>query len=342
MKFQPLLVILLLAVLIGPAWSAPLKGKATIDSEPVGGISISAYPVESLDFSKPAPHRIGPTGENGLFEMDLPQGEYYLLARGPNLFAYYGRNPVSVPKEGLEKVNLLMVPDNLAGPEGPVEIETGIAGMVTDAGKPVPGAVVTVYPDLSSQLKGFGLGMSNPTDENGRFEMPLPAGNYYLVVRVRQSGMFAGPLRAGDKFGYLPANPVVVNEGQIARVQIPLIEVPEKVERYAASLFGSTRISGRILDADGKPVAGLRALLYDDSTMLNRPLYVSQPSDAEGRYVISFPKGGRYYLAARDQLGGTPGPGELYGRYQGTPDHSVRVRTGKHLEEIDLTVDEVY
>jgi hypothetical protein len=58
--------------------------------------------------------------------------------------------------------------------------------------------------------------------------------------------------------------------------------------------------------------------------------------------VLSFPKGGTYYLSARSELGGTPAPGELYGRYQGSPNHSLRVRTGKALEDIDIFVEEVY
>ena len=58
--------------------------------------------------------------------------------------------------------------------------------------------------------------------------------------------------------------------------------------------------------------------------------------------ILSFPKGGHYYLAARDELGGTPAPGELYGRYQGSPDHSVNVETGKLLTGVDIRVEEVY
>jgi hypothetical protein len=83
-------------------------------------------------------------------------------------------------------------------------------------------------------------------------------------------------------------------------------------------------------------------LLYDDSVMFNRPLYVSQKTGADGRYQLSFPKGGHYYLAARNELGGTPAPGEFYGRYQGSPDHSIDIKTGKVLKGIEIVVDEVY
>ena len=322
--------------------AATLKGKTTVLADSVAEVSVLAYPADTLDFSQPAPYRSGPTQADGQFVIDLPKGQYYLLAEGEGLFVYYGRNPVSVPKEGLENVNLLMVPDNLAGPVDEARISTGVMGSVTANGQPVQNAIITVYPDLSSQLKGMGLGMSSPTDDKGFFEIPLSAGTYYLVVRVRKSGQMAGPLKAGDLFGYLPLNPLALKEGDVARVQIPVIEVPEKVDRLAATLFGNTLITGQIMDVKGQPVKGLRAMLYADSMMLNRPLYVSQPSAADGSFSLSFPKGGIYYLAARNVLGGTPAPGEFYGRYQGSADHSVRIRTGKKLEGIEIVVDEVY
>ena len=322
--------------------AALIKGKTTVSSGAIAGIVVVAYPAEVLTFDGPAPHSSKATADDGLFSLELPGGRYYLFAEGEQLFAFYGRNPITVPEEGLSDVNLLLTPDNFPVPGDPITLETGVAGTVSIDGQPVQGAIVTVYPDLSSQLKGMGLGMAAPTDEQGYFELPLTVGTYYLVVRVRQNGQMAGPLKAGDLFGYLAGNPLLINEGAPARVHIPLIEVPEKVSRHAANLFGNTSISGVVLDQKGEPVAGLQVLLYEDSMMLNRPLYVSQKTAADGRYQLSFPKGGHYYLAARNELGGTPAPGEFYGRYQGTPDHSIKIETGKALVDIEIVVDEVY
>lgn len=322
--------------------AALIEGKTTVSSGAIAGVVVTAYPAGALTFDGPAPHSSKATADDGLFSLELPGGRYYLFAEGEQLFAFYGRNPITVPEEGLLDVNLLLTPDNLPVPGELTTLETGVAGTVSIDGQPVQGAIVTVYPDLSSQLKGMGLGMAAPTDEQGYFELPLTVGTYYLVVRVRQSGQMAGPLKAGDLFGYLAGNPLVINEGAPARVHIPLIEVPEKVSRHAANLFGNTSISGVVLDQKGEPVAGLQVLLYEDSMMLNRPLYVSQKTAADGRYQLSFPKGGHYYLAARNELGGTPAPGEFYGRYQGTPDHSIKIETGKALVDIEIVVDEVY
>ena len=322
--------------------AATVNGKATVDSEALAGIEVVAFPVSALNFSQPAAYTSVPTLADGLFSIDLPPGEYYLLAQGRELFNFYGRNPVAVPEDGLKNVNLLMLPDNLPVPQGDAVVETGVAGFVTAGGKPVPGAVVMVYTDLSSRLKGMGLGWTSPTDERGYFEAPLPSGAYYLVARVRKSGKMAGPLQAGDLFGYLAGNPLAIQDGALARVHIPLIEVPEKVDRHASDMFGNTLVKGQILDPKGQPVAGIQVLLYDDPMMLNRPLYVSQLTGADGRYQLSFPNGGHYYLAARNELGGTPAPGELYGRYQGTPDHSIMIETGQVLEDLEIIVDEVY
>lgn len=324
------------------ASAAIIKGKATVSAETVAGIKVMAYPAEILTFNVPAPHISTATAADGLFSLKLPEGQYYLLARGKELSAYYGRNPITVPEQGLENVNLLLTPDNLPGPLEEATIEAGIVGRVSLDGQPVKNAIVTVYPDLSSQLKGMGLGMAAPTDPQGYFELPLSSGTYYLVVRVRQSGQMVGPLKAGDLFGYLPGNPLVLTEKSLARVHIPLIKVPEKVERHAANLFGNTLVTGRVLDLQGKPVAGIMVLLYDDPMMLNRPLFVSRETGDDGSYQLSFPKGGHYYIAARSELGGTPAPGELYGRYQGSADHSIEIVTGKVLEGIEIVVDEVY
>ena len=336
---------LLLAVaLMSPGWSAgeSLQGKVTVDTEPVAGVTVMAYPADTLDFQNSRGYRSPESQKDGLFAMEIPAGQYYVLADHPDWFAYYGRNPVTVSEEGLFNVNLLMVAKRGAVSDLPATIASGVSGIVTHAGKPVAGALVSVYPDLSSQFKGMGMAMSAPTDEQGFFELPLGAGRYYLVVRVRQSGLLAGPLKAGDLFGYLPQNPLVIDEDQVVSLNFPVIEVPEKVDRYANTLFGNTRITGQILDAKGEPVAGLQAMLYDDATLLNRPLYVSRKTAEDGRYVLSFPRGGRYYLAARDQLGGTPAPGELYGGKQGTADHSVQIETGQVLDGVDIIVDEVY
>ncbi|MDT8442097.1 MAG: carboxypeptidase-like regulatory domain-containing protein [Desulfuromonadales bacterium] len=335
-------LLLLLLLLAAPALAATVTGKASVADQPTAGVRVAAYPATVLDFTAAPAAQSAVTAADGLFALDLPAGEYYLLAAGAGLFSFYGRNPIAVPAEGLTDINLPLTPAEPPAPDLTSTVESGIVGRVERDGQPVAGARVMVYPDLSSQLKGMGLAISLPSDGDGFFELPLPAGRYYLVARLRQAGGMAGPLKAGDLFGYPAANPVQVTAGEIVRLRLPVIAVPANVQRHAATLFGTTRITGRIVDSHGAPVAGLIAMLYDDSSMLSRPLYVSAPTGGDGRFSLSFPQGGTYFLAARNELGGTPEPGELYGRYQGDDGRGVTVEAGQTLDQIVIVVEEVY
>ena len=339
-KLLSLLFILLLA-LPGAASAASVSGKLTAAGAPAAGVRLLAWPISTQTLTGEAPFGSERTGEDGAFRLELPAGDYYLLADGEELFAFYGRNPVNIPAEGLADVSIGMLPKRLPPPEKNGGETTGIVGRVTVDGRPLPGAVVYLYSDLSTRLKGMGLSMVQ-TDDQGYFETPIWPGTYYLVVRHRRSSDLSGPLRAGDAFGYYPANPLRIAEGKVERITIPALEVPEKVDLLSDSLFGGTRIQGRIVDRENRPVAGVRALLYDERTMLNRPLYVSQPTGADGRFALSLPRGGTYYLAARDTLGGAPAPGELYGIYDKTADHSLQVKTGSLLEGVEITVEPMW
>jgi hypothetical protein len=345
-----LLLLIVLALLSACTTTLPsqstaveVSGKVTVHGAGVSGVEVEAWPLAAPALAGRAPYHSTPSGKEGNVELKLPPGEYYLLARGQELFSFYGRNPVTVPSAGLFNLKLGLVTLAPIPPPQNVGIESGVSGVISLDGRPLSGVVVYAYTDLSSRLKGMGYALSTPSDENGRFELSLPAGTYYLLARMRKDGgMVMGPLKPGDLIGYAPANPVRVAEGRVALVGIPLLEVPEKLDQLADSLFGNTSIKGRIVDAAGKPVSGARAILYDEPQMLNRPLYVSRPSAADGSFVLSFPSGGTYYLAARQQLGGAPAPGELYGTYDATPDHSLKLETGEQKSEITVTVEAMW
>jgi len=320
---------------------AAVTGKVTDHRQPVAGVRVSAYPPAAMTLEKDAPYE-AVSGADGRFRLKLPAGDYYLVARGRGFFAYYGRNPLAVPGGGLTDVNIGLVASIDQRPEVTPFVETGVAGRLFADGRPLAGATIYLYTDLTGSLKGMGYAMAGPTGADGYFEVAVPAGTYYLVARQRQSGAGIGPLRAGDFMGYYPENPIRVRSGRVAKVAVPMLEVPEKVDTLQATLFGENSIRGRILDPEGKPVAGARAMLYDDPQMFNRPLYVSAPTGADGAYVLSFPHSGTYYLAARDTLGGAPGPGELYGTWDGTSDHSLEVAEEQTLTGLDIVVEEMW
>jgi hypothetical protein len=339
-----LLLTLLLVFQMAQVEAAPavVSGKTSRDGQAVAGVRVGAWPVSSKDFLGTPPHLSAPTGADGQFQLQVEPGEYYFLAESADEFSYYGRNPVRVEEGGSGEIKMSLARKKSAVPDEPAMIDAGVLVRVSRQGQPVAGVTLNVYTDLNSQLKGMGLVMSQPSDDKGFIELPLGQGTYFLLARQRSSGQQTGPLQAGDSFGYYAANPLVIKPGQVARVGIDLVEVPENVKKLAGHMFGHTSVSGRVLNVAGSPVAGVRVLLYTDSSMLNRPLYVSQPSNERGEYVLSFPKGGQYYLAARNTLGGAPGPGELYGRYTGSQDSSIRLESGQNLQQIDLLVEEMW
>jgi len=249
---------------------------------------------------------------------------------------------VTVPEEGLSEVKLSLIAPAKADIPIQADFESGVLGQVLHEGKPMPDAIIFAYLDPSSGFKGMGYGMYGPTGAEGYFAGPLPPGTYYLLVRKRERAGAIGPLQAGDFIGYWHGNPLKISAGEVKKIAISLLEVPEKVENLQTSLFGSTSVEGRIIDKEGNPVAGMRALLYEDPQMLNRPLYVSQPTGADGRFALSFPHGGKYYIGARSTIGGAPAPGELVGAYAGTPDYRLHIEKGEHIDGVEITVGEMW
>ena len=327
-----------LALASGPGTS--VQGKVNFERLPAAGIEVEAYRADTIHLTAQPDFWSAKTTVDGRFNLNLPPGSYYLFARGGELFSYYGRNPVTVPEAGLADVSLGLV--RRLDYRGDGDDEDVVVGQVTNAGKPQADAVIFVYTDLTTQLKGMGYMMAGPTDEQGRFEMALPDGTYYLLARKRQGNMTAGPLRAGDFIGYYPGNPLRLRDGRAEPLNIPMLEVPDKIEQMGRSLNGQTSISGLIRNAAGEPVAGVRVVLYEKPQMLDRPLFVSQPTGVDGRYTLSMQKGGDYYLAARNTLGGAPGPGDLYGTYDENPDHRLHLKSDAALDGIDIVVGEMW
>lgn len=297
----------------------------------------------------------GTTGGDGSVFSPLAPGRYFLVAQwrrdgdyarpiAPgDRFAYFGGNPVFVSRGPSREVVLALEefeppPGDAAAPPG----LSGVAGVVLSGGAPLADARVSAYLKADGGFRDLGFAGSAPTADDGSFLLDLPPGAYYLVARRRAAGGVAGPLRKGDAFGYYAANPVTVAPGRLTRAAIPvtvlrLRNAPAYSAEYAAAAF----VEGRIVGRDGKPRRGVYAALYDNPDLLNRPVFLSDVTGDDGRYRLPVPAPGTYYLGARDGYGGSPAPGDLYGRYEGSPGHSLTVREGDRLTGMDIVVEEV-
>ncbi|MBE0499847.1 MAG: carboxypeptidase regulatory-like domain-containing protein [Desulfuromonadales bacterium] len=220
-----------------------------------------------------------------------------------------------------------------------VSVELGhISGTILT---PLEGTTLNVY-KKGMDLYGPPFTSSNLTGEDGSFDLALPPGEYIAVARKRKNGELSGPVLAGDNRSDFIT--LTVNGDQQGLSIIAPFKVGDSRRLTAEVAQTQTGLSGLILDSDGRPVEGARVHVYDHVQMSERPKFVSEKTAPNGSYLIYLPKGGTYYLAARDKFGGPPKLGDLYGRYdQGTIEPSaVVIEDGKILQNIDITVTKVW
>ncbi|MEW6489677.1 MAG: carboxypeptidase-like regulatory domain-containing protein [Thermodesulfobacteriota bacterium] len=234
---------------------------------------------------------------------------------------------------------LLLLVAACGSPSGREGELTAVAGSVY---RPAEGAVVDLYRP-GDDLRGPPFTQLGPLAADGSFSIDLPPGEYVLVARHRQSGDETGPVRDGD----LKADPMRVRVEAGKPLQVSLLAYVKQgnpKESLGEDAPWKTGISGRILDPEGKPLAGLRVHVYDHVQMSERPKFVSAKTGPDGRYALALPEGGTYYVCARDKYGGPPKVGDLYGRYdRGTVDPSaVIVPEGAMVAGVDITVHTVW
>ena len=207
---------------------------------------------------------------------------------------------------------------------------------------PVAGAYVQVYRP-GDDLRGPPLTQLGPLGPEARFELSLSPGEYVLVARRRGGGEDTGPVRQGD----IKADPVrvVVEVGKPLSLNLLAYTKEGNLkESFGVQENWVSGISGQVTDPEGAPAEGVRVHVYDHVQMSERPKFVSARTGPDGRYQLLLPRGGTYYLCARDQYGGPPKVGDLYGRYdQGTVEPSaVIVPEDAVLPGIDITVHTVW
>ena len=72
-----------------------------------------------------------------------------------------------------------------------------------------------------------------------------------------------------------------------------------------------------------------------------KPAAISSQTDGDGWYRIFLPEAGTYYIGARGGFGDSPEPGEMFGFFEGSPDHSLKLAGKQFREDIDIIVKRV-
>lgn len=314
-----------------------VRGRATWNDNTAAGVVVYAY--REFDYGFPGdPVAVSsPTAADGVYSLELPAGNYFLIAArtaggGPRElrpgdgFCFFGGNPVRVDPGRATVVGFQMsiVADDPAPDPSP-----GVSGTVYDErGNPLSGATVYLYRTSADGFKGV-PGQFARTREDGTFRVRIRKGTFFVIARKRASGDLFGPTLPGDRFGFYPRNPVVLAEGERRGIRIeafPRQAVEVKFgEGYERPQVILVRV--KTTDPEGRPLAGVRVLAYRTAAMTGFPAYVSGKTGADGEVELAVSEEGKYHLLARERLGG-PADGEWYGRYAGSPDHAVKLSGG--------------
>jgi len=342
-----MIVRLLLFLFLCPtlATAGLLEGRVVHEGEPVAGLRVGIW--SGLDFSGEPQRLTLVTAADGSFSLDLPAGDYALFIRDDQrqLFAFCGRNPVNVPAKGKVWAGLQVVrvaPQQSGAYDD--DYSAGIEGVVLENGRPLAGALVSLYLDTAEGLKGQGYRISSPTAADGFFIFDdLPESSYFLVARKRAGGGRVGPVQAGDRYGVYPGNPVLARAGRLLTLQLPVVtKLKSAVEAETPILNARAVVRGLVQDPAGKPLPGLHVFAYTDRVIGHkRPAALSPPTGDDGLFELQLPAAGTYYIGARQHYGDSPAPGELFGMYDKTADHGLKVEAGAMVEQIRIEAEPI-
>lgn len=177
-------------------------------------------------------------------------------------------------------------------------------------------------------------------EENGSFSVELPAGTYYIGGVHRKVVTAVGPPQDGDLFF------VHRDEKQNAISREFKAGTATDLGRLAGAVpyvkktsleEGSTAIEGQILNSLNLPVEGMIVYAWTKKAMTGKPVFVTERTGKDGKYLMRVHKGGDYYLMVRDEYGGgVPRVGAFVGVYGGEEPKPVRVKTGAVVRKIDI------
>lgn len=347
--------LLVVCLFLAGCWQAggadrKIIGEVRCDDDAVAAAKVEVY-LEAGRFRGTAPFAVSYTDENGIFEIGLPRGLYFLVARaegpdGKRLFGEYSHNPVDL-KGNKQKKDILIALEaaDLSGEyRGPED--SGIGGAVSRGGKPAVGAYVYVYDSDEGGLMGPGYLTAEAVDENGEYRINLHPGRFWVAARLKRGGEKAGFVGPGDETAVYEGNPVEVGASRFINLD-DIVLHPADAGKLAETASdrrrknGPTGLSGIVRDSEGRPAGGLMVIVYDHPQMIGRPIMVGT-ADEKGLFSLPLPGGGQYYLGAREGHSGPRNPGEMAGGYSGTPDHSVSVEEGNWMSGLIIEVEEVW
>ena len=170
-----------------------------------------------------------------------------------------------------------------------------LRGTISDVdGKPVAGAEVALY--RGKNVKKPADFASKRTAGDGAYSVALPAGQYWALAVLRKGEKRFGPLDLGDRHSGEAVEITVGPEADLTH-DFTVLDLREAARQNQKKNSALVRLSGRILDKDGQPLALAYAMAERGERFKDLPSYISAWSDSSGAYLLFLPKG-RFYVGA--------------------------------------------
>jgi len=200
---------------------------------------VNIYPDAVTNLLGPSKFMSTPTDADGNFQLAVPPGIYYVVARkrlsgqptGPlSPGDYYSEHQRLVTKVEAGKLVVVDLPVvEMTAPmffnsrQTDQQTTTGIKGSLVDQdGKPVRGGFAMAY--LSPEMKRLPDYISTLSDEQGQFTLYLPeGGTYYLGARIQAWDMPTHGEPYGTYGGETPEPVEVTSNSFVEKVQIQMI-----------------------------------------------------------------------------------------------------------------------
>lgn len=174
-----------------------------------------------------------------------------------------------------------------------------IRGRVVDVdGRPLAGVKLFVYD--SANVRRPATFISPPSAADGTAAVTVPPGMYRVVARIKGDDSY-GPLMPGDKHSGEPAVMDLTSEAELEQ-EFTVADIRDLGRRRQAIAVDSVKLSGRVLDSEGKPVANAYVFASAARDAGRIPDYISAWTGEDGRYVLIVPAGRRHYVGSATQF----------------------------------------
>ena len=181
----------------------------------------------------------------------------------------------------------------------PAESSITITGRVQSQGKPLSGALVTLWQQsFGDDPSDRGAVARGRTDNDGNYELKnVPTGNYFIAASA--PGFVSGK-----------------ENDFLAKLRFVTVVGGKALNPFNFDLVREGVITGTVTDADGKPLSGIPITLTTDAIPVGSgpPKYAENlRTDEHGHYRISGMPAGKYRVAAghwpllNGTFGGRPG-----------------------------------